>query len=383
MTKPAPYSHEAQPETTSAASGETSTGCGGASTPRPEVDSSFPIPPRSNEHDSATPESSALYDKLGHPLLLKSVVLPTSAVADVITKVRSAAMLRQHSISFSGPSGSGKSQALRGVSIELRKHFPDVSIFTHHILNQPSNSTRGFFKHFLVTTQAGSTFGETYDLRSRLTNKLLESALLSRLKLVLMLIDESQQMTIEDFNFLKDVGNHLEFHGAHILVVMMAEEPTFQNVLSRLRQSDRKGLAARFALKNLEFKTMREREDYQSLFDLIDQQVFPLGSGISWPQFFAPISWRRGFRMRDQAEIVFELVESMLGDAHADQAVNLRQLFVAIRIMLLNLADSEASGDAWNPMDAWKTALDDALVMEAATVSEMSNAKKSRKAVTL
>ncbi|MEK1931273.1 MAG: ATP-binding protein [Pararhizobium sp.] len=199
----------------------------------------------SNEQSTGPREPSALYEMLQHPLLMRNVVLPTTAVAEVITKVRGAAMLREHSICFSGPSGSGKSQALRGVAIELPKHFPDVSIFTHNILNQPVNSTRAFFKHFLVTTRGGLTTGETYDLRYWLANRLLDEALQSKLKLVVMLVDESQQMTLEDFNFLKDIGNHLEFYNAHILVVMMAEEPSFQEVVSMLSHTDRKGISCR------------------------------------------------------------------------------------------------------------------------------------------
>lgn len=320
-------------------------------------------------------DAPALPALLAHPLLAKGVILPTPPICELVTALRRAVMLREQGCCFTATSGYGKSYGLAMAQRELRRLFVDVPIYRHVIDNHQVPSIRAFFKHFLITAGETNISGETYDLRIRLENRLIDSGRSSDMKLVVMLIDEAQEMALQDFQFLKDIGNHLEDAGVQLVVIMMGQDPDFTTVIDKLRTAGRLDLISRFTLRRVEFRGLSTKDDIRAVLAEIDRQEHPLGSRCTWPQFFVPEAWRHGFRMEDQTEALAHALQLCLPEQSLARGVSARQLFLAIRRFLVDYADIEWRGDDL-PEKLWHSAMDYALIEDAAQFAAVDKRKR-------
>jgi hypothetical protein len=125
----------------------------------------------------------------------------------------------------------------------------------------------------------------------------------------------------------------------------------------------------------MEFRGLRTKDDIRRLLLLIDLQEYPLGSGCAWPQFFVQKAWGLGFRMEDQAELLVDALQACLPGGSLECGVSARQLFLSIRRFLIDYADIECRGKTL-PTDLWSTAVDYALIQDAAEIAAEDKLRK-------
>ncbi len=319
-----------------------------------------------------------LLAQMKHPILCKKIVLPTKPISELVSALRRVVMLREQGCCFSATSGYGKSWGLAMAETELRSLFPAVPIFRHIIPNHPVPSIRAFFKHFLCTVGIKDLKGETYDLRMRLVNRLIDYGRTSPLKLIVILIDEAQEMAVQDFKFLKDIGNEMEKMDVQLVVIMMGQDPEFGEAISDLRADGRLDLVSRFALRQLKFRGLYTTEDFEAVLGLIDRQCYPTTSSCTWPQYFAPRFWGAGFRMMSQAGPLMQAIRKHTPEALEEKGTPARQLFLAIRRFMIDLADVDRSGKDM-PGNLWDTAIEYALIEDATMIACNAAPKRTRR----
>lgn len=305
-----------------------------------------------------------------HPLMTQTeTTLLTPPIEHLIAIVRRIILLRQVGIYFSGTSGIGKSKALDFVEAVLRKEFKRLYLLKHNALNKQVPSIRAFFMHFLKTVKHSEKRGETYPLRERVLNKIVECAIQSGLGLAVLLIDEAQNMNVDDFLFLKDLGNEAAHEGVVLLPILMAQEPDFEGVLERLRMDGRLDLISRFAIKKITFAGFNSLSDIKSVLREIDEQIYPRERGWSWTQFFMPAAYANGFRLEHCAADLFEVLKSMSPAKNARSHIfPARQLFAAIRAFLVSGAGiDKPTFHAGQAM--WREALEAVEIEEAMRLS--------------
>jgi hypothetical protein len=305
-----------------------------------------------------------------HPFLTKGVVLPTKPIGELTGALRRAVILREQGCCFTSTSGYGKSYGLKLAESQLRMMFPDAPIYRHIIDNQQVPSIRAFFKHFLLTVGEVNIKGETYDLRVRLEHRLIDKGLGTRMKLVILLIDEAQEMALQDFQFLKDVGNHLDDAGVQLVVIMMGQDPDFSTAVDKLRAAGRLDLVSRFALRRLKFRGLSTEDDFEALLKQLDTLIYPPGSRCTWTQAFVPNAWERGFRLAGETESLMRALQAALPNHSFKLGVSARQLFLAIRRYLLDYGDRDRV-NAVLPSNLWETAVKYALIEDAAEISAL------------
>ena len=314
------------------------------------------------------PQERSVTSLLEHPIFMKNVILPTGPINEMVGAMRRTIMLREQGCCFTATSGFGKSYGLRMAEIQLRRMFPGVPIYRHIIDNEQVPSIRAFFKHFLLTVGVTDIKGETYDLRVRLVSQLEDVGLISPMKLVVILVDEAQEMALQDFKFLKDIGNHLETVDVQLVVIMIGQDPDFEKTIQSLRRHGRLDLISRFALRRLTFRGLQTRDDFRGLLGLIDEQTFPLGSNCKWPEYFAPHAWGNGFRMLGQLDHLTNALSEATPGGLSHAGVSARQLFLAVRRFLLDFAEFDRKGKKVPPA-IWKNCVDYALIQDAAIIA--------------
>jgi hypothetical protein len=305
---------------------------------------------------------------LEHPLFTQSIIVPTRSIQTLIGALRRAVMLREQ-LCVSAPSGYGKSYALAMAERELKIIFPTIPIYLHVVNNKQVPSIRGFFTHFLETVGIHNVKGETKDLRIRLINHLIDAGRSSRYKEIVFLIDEAQSMDLHDFQFLKDIGNQLGKVELRLVVITMGQDPEFAQVIDKLRTAGSLDLISRFTLRQIAFCGISSDDDLKFLLQQIDEEEYPLGTGIKWPQYFVPQAWLDGFRMQEQFESIKAALCARLPGNSLESGVPARQLFLAFRRFMLDYVDIEGEG-AKLPPDIWQYCIDYALIADAAEIIE-------------
>lgn len=176
-------------------------------------------------------------------------------------------------------------------------------------------------------------------------------------------------MVLQDFCFLKDIGNQLETVDVQLVVIMMGQDPEFEKTIEELRRRRRLDLVSRFTLRRLWFRALQKREDFANLLQLIDQQFYPLDSDCPWPKYFAPRAWESGFRMLGQLNELMTALSDVIPGGLAANGVSARQFFLAVRRFLLDLAELDSQGIAVEP-GIWRRCIDYALIEDAALIAK-------------
>lgn len=306
--------------------------------------------------------------EIEHPLFDSNTVMLTPPITEMFNAVRKLMLLRETNCCFTAPSGAGKTRALRMLEYLLTQRMPNLTIYLHNIQNHQTPSIRGFFKHFLTTVGHADKKGETYDLRSRLSHRLTDSARERASRRVVLLIDEGNAMTLQDFQFLKDVGNDLDKEGVQLVTIMMGQDPEFSEVMNRLRDEKKLDLVGRFTRRPIPFRSYTSRDDIVEIFRQIDESHYPVDSGISWAQFFLASAWEDGFRMENQVDGFLHAGEHCFHDDVSRVGYPAKQLFGAVRFFMVAAADLLATGaklDSAACSNAWSEAIDFALLESA------------------
>ncbi|WP_211441225.1 ATP-binding protein [Collimonas humicola] len=300
-----------------------------------------------------------------HPLFTETVMLRTPSIDEVFLVVKRAVLLRETGCVFQGESGIGKSFAVDMVQAMLLRQYPRLCVFTHDAHNHEIPSIRAFFKHFLKSVgQKKEQKGETYDLRTRLVNILVDQARISGTNLIVLFIDEANAMLLSDFLFLKDVFNDLVREGVQMVTILMGQSPELLHVIDMLRTEGRNDLVGRFAMRVHAIRGYNSLSDFQAILGGIDRCQYPIGSEISWTAFFVPIAWRQGFRLEQEAQRCLAAMRAACKDASKLAEFPARQVFLAVRSFLVAL--SGIDGAAMKvPEQAWSDAVRYALIQDA------------------
>ncbi|WP_083438802.1 ATP-binding protein [Herbaspirillum autotrophicum] len=317
--------------------------------------------------DDVEKEKSLISQILLHPLMTGQVLLPTKPAKELFSVVWRAVLLRETGLCLSASSGAGKTSALEMIEEMIRQKLPTLPIFRHETHNQQIPSIRAFFKHFLVTVGHSELKGETFDLRQRLVNSLVDEARISGQNVVLMLIDEAHAMAVSDFNFLKDVYNDLGKEGVQLVTVLMGQEPDLSILIKKIRSEGRLDLIGRFAMRILPFRAYKTIDDLKLILSGIDSTEHPQGSGITWTGFFFPYAYAEGFRLEDQAQNFLDAIQTEMPKSIVSKIqIPARQTFLAIRTFVMDNAainkPRRIHADAWRKAVAYAK-LQDAILL--------------------
>lgn len=329
-----------------------------------------------HEQSAGTQESKVL---LSHPLFDHTVLLRTNPSDELYLAIKRIIIVRETGCVFTGAHRIGKTDALDRVKTMLHQQYPSLCIYSHDAHNQQLPSVRAFFKHFLSTVGHAEKKGETYDLRERLVNVLVDDARTSGSALVVMFIDEASAMLLADFLFLKDVFNDLSRQGVQLITILMGQAPDMQHVIDDLIARGRGDLVARFTNRVIEFRAFNCIDDIWTILSGIDTREHPVGSGISWTAFFLPQAYQNGFRLIDQSQYFMDaILANVSGLAPRQVAFPAGATFLAIRNFLLSAAAYDASNIKL-PDDIWHTAVRDSLLQEAIARMNSSPVRRAKR----
>lgn len=325
----------------------------------------------------AEPSRSVRSEQLiDHPLFTRTVLLPTTPIRTFYKVVKRAVVLREMGIWLAAPSGVGKSSALDMVVELMTASMPTLLVLKHNMLNQQMPSIRAFFKNFLATLRHYEQKGETSDVRQRLVNTLIDDARVRGSSMVLLMIDEAQAMTIQDFKFLKDVSNALEQENVQLVTILMGQDPDLSELIIELRRARRLDLISRFALQRIEFVGYSCVDHLREILREIDTAIYPIGTEYTWTSYFFPRAYESGFRLENEAQAFFKAIVDATPKKLEGLCIPARQTFLAIRTFVY----ANSKRDTCNmhlPEDAWKSTVAYARIADAMLLMAVNDATQA------
>ncbi|MES2072727.1 MAG: ATP-binding protein [Pseudomonadota bacterium] len=309
-----------------------------------------------------------------HPLFSQGVILPTLPINEIYQQIRRSVYIRESGRCFKAPSGSGKSFCIDMICDLLKHDFPNLAVIKIQAQTQMVASIRSFFKHILTSLRHNDIRGETYDLKRRAMNRLVDEAKRHGMSFVVLFIDEAQCMRTEDYYFLKDVSNGLSTEGVQLVTVLFGQAPEFEYAINDLRSAGKLDIVSRFTMRLEDFRPFSTLADIEQLFEQIEKATYPAHTNISWIQFLSPKSYAAGFRFKNEARPFFEALTSLNIDDESP-FFPARSMFLALRHALFDFAVSE-SVQLQIPPSAWVNAIQYAQVIEAARIGGMPQDSK-------
>ncbi|OWW18073.1 ATP-binding protein [Noviherbaspirillum denitrificans] len=303
-----------------------------------------------------------------HPLFGIDHFLITPPIKEAYQVISRAIALRDSGVCFLGPSGMGKTTTLSAVARMLRTKYSWLNIYEHDTKNQQIPSIRAFFKSYLHTVNHTKLSGETFDLRLRLTNTIVDNARQSGHAVAVLFVDEAQAMSTMDFLFLKDVSNSLARSGICLVTVLTGQSPDFDGVIRNLVGEGRLDVVARFALRRFQLRGYSELKDIEEILGAIDVAVFPEGSSITWTQFFFPLAFESGFRLINESANFLNAIKREIS-AEGLRGYPARPIFSALRTFVIDNAGHDRS-DILFPSDSWTKSVQSSLLSRSVELAK-------------
>lgn len=240
-----------------------------------------------------------------HPLTLHQYMLPTASIDTLMSRVKR--LIRNHTpgaIVYADPR-VGKTYAIRYLQNALAEEYPGFISLSWGTENKLKPSEDAFFTTLLEAAgHPESLKGNSTRKRRRLIERLTELVDDSDYNWFLMFADEAQRMGTVEYEWLRDVHDCLERKGIRMITLLVGQ-PQLLHQKTAFRQSSQTQIILRFMVGEMRFEGLSDPDGIATCLQGYDDAVFPTDTDWTYTRFFFPRAYEAGFRLVDQAAMVW------------------------------------------------------------------------------
>lgn len=290
-----------------------------------------------------------------HPIVIDKAKIPTPAIKGAFEDIRSAIVHRDPGVCFVAESRFGKTFAIDVLRETLPQSFPRIPMFSVVAKEHDRPSERSLYTDLLMDCQHGVTdSGTAMARRIRLLNLWLATVQASGGDRLVLFVDEAQNWAEEDFTRVRDLSNDVGLSQFRLITLLFAH-PNLLSTRASLLTSKRTDLIGRFMLHPRVFKgvsCLADLIEVMKCYDDAEISEFPVGSGISYSQFFRPDAFRAGWRLVREAGPCWAAFSAEAGKHGGHYQVGMQWVASAIRNFLyvhwdLEHGNPPGGGDVW------------------------------------
>jgi AAA domain-containing protein len=255
-------------------------------------------------------------EDLQHPLFQDSAIFPTQPLEDFINTLKLwIDNLLPGGIVY-GNQRIGKTQAIKYLinnSSECLGNEIPITLISAWEPTLSSTTENRFFSELLYAIgYALPNSGTAGVKRRRAIDFLIEKVLERREHRYLMIIDEAQWLSKNQLRYLMDIHNQLKIANIRLITILVGQ-PELLTLKQELRTSRERHLVGRFMTGSHEFHGMRNIDDLKRVMSALDSNSeYPIGSGCSCTEYFAPKAFSKGWRLEQHAEQTWKLLNEIL-----------------------------------------------------------------------
>jgi len=296
-----------------------------------------------------------------HPVTRNEAEVATPPLQDAYATCEGVVVHRDPGTCLLGAFRIGKTTAITVIVRQLSKTFPKlpvgIAVAKHH-----DNFTQGTFFSDLLHDfdHAGALSGTAQQKRLRVFNMMLAQARQMGSDRYLLIVDEGQNWGELQWTWLRDFANDLHAKHIRLITLTFGQTTETQMLRQRLLSRGRTDLVGRFLLSPREFRGLRDEAELRTTLEAYDdpqQCEYPVGSGISYSEFYMPVSWRGGWRMAHEATAMWTEFKNVAARSnHAANNIGMNWIGGAIRNFLFSGMADDGVGFRGTPQ-SWAIAV--------------------------
>lgn len=245
-----------------------------------------------------------------HPIEVGHYKLPTKEVIRLMDNLKKIVLNRLPGMIVYGRPRIGKTFAVKFALENLPQYInAPIPIF---IVNSNSykfpnegkffaDLLRGFKFPFKARRQSD-------EMRNQIVNFLTEKAELSRLRRVILIMDEAQVLTESHFVWLMDIYNELAHAKISMTVICVGQEELLTRRTFFLGQR-KSQIIGRFMTHEHRFFGITSLDDIRTVlrcYDISEISSYPENSDWSYTRYFFPEGYEKGHRLEDAAALIYQ-----------------------------------------------------------------------------
>ncbi|AHX16259.1 hypothetical protein CH75_08920 [Dyella jiangningensis] len=246
-----------------------------------------------------------------HPIIVECAVLPTRAVKDAVARTLQMARKARSSIAFWADPLTGKSFCIQAIRRAVEEEFPGSGV----LMLESVEDTKQAEGRLLTSILKSIGFAHKVDRdlaekRDQVKRALL--ALSGQARRIFIIIDEAQEMTNNEYAWLKAVINGLSTSGIKVSTILFGQRE-LQSRKTDLELHGRSDLSERFIRSLREFRGVRVEADWLAICEALDTySEYPKGSGWSYAKSLFPQAYDSGFRFASVAPVIWEKIRALV-----------------------------------------------------------------------
>ena len=246
----------------------------------------------------ATPSSTAPYL---HPLVRRHYRVATTAIEELVDLVEHCVRLLIPGALVHARPRMGKTHAIDYAALHLNRRRPDLLVLRMSCEHHRTQFEGSFFSALLAAagvrdTQPASISQKRFALARRLSEQLQ----LREGHIVVLFCDEAQRLSKHALEWLRDVHDQLAQQGVR-LITFLVGQPQLMEHKAQHQLAGEEQIVARFMIEQLNFRGISTAEAAATCLASYDLTRYPEKSGPTFTQFFCPLAWRSGLRLKRSA----------------------------------------------------------------------------------
>ncbi|WP_241331786.1 ATP-binding protein [Burkholderia cenocepacia] len=248
-----------------------------------------------------------------HPVVRRQYTVPTQMIQYAYQVSRERVYARRTGLVFVGKTRYGKTTCALAVQQYLLDEFPRI-----HVIVVPARSslrpTDGHAFRVILESErhvcAARTDPDTL-LRNVVSD--VETALYAKGgDHFVLVLDEVNLFKQQDIVNLLELSNMLNMRHITMTVISFGQ-PDVEQLITSLQQQNKHQLLARFFRRPKSFEGCTSQEMLESVLNYLDEKSkWPEDSGWSYTEFFFPVAFSHGFRLKNYSEIIWNEMSSAL-----------------------------------------------------------------------
>jgi len=303
-----------------------------------------------------------------HPVEMGGYILPTMEVKRLMERLTRVVMNRLPGMIVYGRPRIGKTK-----SVELALNYLPMQIGEYF----PILSTR--CKSYRVPTEE-KFFGDILSdfkfsfpakrsptaMRQQIVNLMLEQGERSKLRRVMLVIDEAQRLTELQYNWLIDIYNDLDSEKISMTVICVGQSELIDRRTYFL-ETKKSQIIGRFMTNEHEFfgiRTLKEVEHCLMCYDEVSE--YPENSGYTYTRYFFPEAFSKGYRLKQCAKEVFDIFKDIRKEHGLSKKMEIPMEYFIFSIEnALKLNGATGREVEWLTTNHWKEAINNSGYIES------------------
>lgn len=251
-----------------------------------------------------------------HPVELNQYLLPTPAIEIWVGWVLKCARGNILGAATGGRQRIGKSHAIEYFFQNYHRWLGNmVSVLSLEREYHVTDSKKALYKDLLGSMGHKTKLNDADALRDLFIGRVVDAASASVLKKVLIFIDEAHNLTIADMKWLLNLHNEVcRVYKVRILWMLVGQKELFTKRTTLIAEGQRQ-LVARFMRECVSYPELETVEDAEYIIGCFDDTLrWPLNNGPFYTEHFAPDAYKSGYRYKNDAKKIFDVLNDELVD---------------------------------------------------------------------